>query len=151
MDKPVGNKTQRSKSAAANRATRPSRAEAEAAVRTLIRWAGDNPDREGLLATPGRVVRAYEEWFAGYKDNPRDYLKRTFEEHGGYDEVVARVFQMMQEVAVEKRLAVFLQSERGVDLGRGLVGQQALEELHVTGRHLHVHHEIRPAETEQDG
>ena len=75
MDKPVGNKTERSKSAAANRAARPSRAEAEAAVRTLIRWAGDDPDREGLLATPGRVVRAYEEWFAGYKDNPRDYLK----------------------------------------------------------------------------
>src|SRR4249919_1261157 len=88
MDKPVGNKTERSKSAAANRAARPSRAEAEAAVRTLIRWAGDDPDREGLLATPGRVVRAYEEWFAGYKDNPRDYLKRTFEETGGYDEVV---------------------------------------------------------------
>jgi len=88
MDKPVGNKTERGKSAAANRAGRPSRAEAEAAVRTLIRWAGDDPDREGLLATPGRVVRAYEEWFAGYKDNPRDYLKRTFEETGGYDEVV---------------------------------------------------------------
>src|SRR5260370_12855324 len=88
MDKPVGNKTGRTKSAAANRAARPSRAEAEAAVRTLIRWAGDDPDREGLLATPGRVVRAYEEWFAGYKDNPRDYLKRTFEETGGYDEVV---------------------------------------------------------------
>jgi GTP cyclohydrolase I len=88
MDKPVGNKTERSKSMAANRAARPSRAEAEAAVRTLIRWAGDDPDREGLIATPGRVVRAYEEWFAGYKDNPRDYLKRTFEETGGYDEVV---------------------------------------------------------------
>src|SRR6202048_4102906 len=87
MDKPVGNKTERGKSAA-SRAVRPSRAEAETAVRTLIRWAGDDPDREGLLATPGRVVRAYEEWFAGYKDNPRDYLKRTFEETGGYDEVV---------------------------------------------------------------
>ena len=50
--------------------------------------AGDDPDREGLRGTPGRVVRAYEEWFAGYKDHPRDYLKRTFEETGGYDEVV---------------------------------------------------------------
>ena len=69
-------------------ASRPSRAEAEAAIRTLIRWAGDDPDREGLRATPARVVRAYEEWFAGYNDNPRDYLKRTFEETGGYDEVV---------------------------------------------------------------
>ena len=64
------------------------RSEAEAAVRTLIRWAGDDPDREGLLATPARVVRAYEEWFSGYNDDPRDYLKRTFEETGGYDEVV---------------------------------------------------------------
>ena len=67
---------------------RPSRAEAETAVRTLIRWAGDDPDREGLAGTPGRVVRAYEEWFAGYDEDPRDYLKRTFEEVSGYDEIV---------------------------------------------------------------
>jgi GTP cyclohydrolase IA len=88
MDKAVGTKSERGKTAVANRLERPSRAEAEEAVRTLIRWAGDDPGREGLLATPGRVVRAYEEWFAGYNDNPRDYLKRTFEETGGYDEVV---------------------------------------------------------------
>src|SRR5690349_24035636 len=67
---------------------KPSRAEAEAAVRTLIRWAGDDPDREGLLATPSRVVSAYEEWFSGYGQDPRDYLQRTFEEVGGYDEIV---------------------------------------------------------------
>ena len=67
---------------------RPSRAEAETAIRTLIRWAGDDPDREGLRATPARVARAYEEWFSGYNDDPREYLKRTFEETGGYDEVV---------------------------------------------------------------
>src|SRR5260370_32833752 len=67
---------------------RPSRAEAEEAVRTLIRWAGDDPDREGLVGTPARVVRAYEEWFAGYFEDPREYLKRTFEEVGGYDEIV---------------------------------------------------------------
>src|SRR5581483_5841960 len=88
MDKPVNNKTAHGKSAAATRTGRPSRAEAEAAVRTLIRWAGDDPDREGLVATPSRVVRAYEEWFAGYADNPRDYLSRTFDEVGGYDEIV---------------------------------------------------------------
>jgi GTP cyclohydrolase IA len=88
MDKVVNNKNARAKSAAPSRPVRPSRAEAEAAVRTLIRWTGDDPDREGLRATPSRVVRAYEEWFAGYKDEPRDYLKRTFEETGGYDEVV---------------------------------------------------------------
>lgn len=67
---------------------RPSRAAAENAVRTLIQWAGDNPDREGLRGTPGRVVRAYEEWFAGYFEDPREYLRRTFEEVAGYDEIV---------------------------------------------------------------
>src|SRR5205809_1629523 len=67
---------------------RPSRGEAEEAVRTLIRWAGDDPDREGLVGTPARVARAYEEWFAGYFENPREYLKRTFEEVAGYDEIV---------------------------------------------------------------
>ena len=67
---------------------RPSRADAEEAVRTLIRWAGDDPDREGLDATPERVVRAYEEWFAGYGEDPAELLQRTFEEAGGYDEIV---------------------------------------------------------------
>jgi GTP cyclohydrolase I len=70
-------------------AGRPSRSEAEAAVRTLIRWAGENPDREGLKGTPDRVVRSYEEFFAGYNDDPREMLQRTFEEVEGYDEVVA--------------------------------------------------------------
>ena len=65
-----------------------SREEAEAAVRTLIQWAGDDPTREGLQDTPGRVVRAYEELFAGYDGDPRDYLQRTFDEVGGYDELV---------------------------------------------------------------
>ena len=67
---------------------KPTETEAENAVRTLIRWAGDDPDREGLKATPGRVVRAYKEWFSGYDDDPNDYLRRTFEEVGGYDEMV---------------------------------------------------------------
>lgn len=62
--------------------------EAEAAVRTLIEWAGDNPDREGLLETPSRVARSYRELFGGYETDPRDYLERTFEEVGGYDEMV---------------------------------------------------------------
>jgi GTP cyclohydrolase IA len=88
MDKMVNNKRSRGRPAGDSALTKPSREEAEAAVRTLIRWAGDDPDREGLLATPSRVVRAYEEWFAGYNDDPREYLKRTFEETGGYDEVV---------------------------------------------------------------
>ena len=67
---------------------RPSRTEAERAVRTLLRWAGDDPDREGLRGTPDRVVRAYEEWFAGYAEDPVEVLKRTFEETDGYDEMV---------------------------------------------------------------
>ena len=67
---------------------RPSRAEAEMAVRTLIRWAGDNPDREGLIDTPARVCRAYEQWFAGYDADPTEFLQRTFEEAAGYDEMV---------------------------------------------------------------
>jgi len=70
------------------RARRPSRAEAEQAVRTLIRWAGDEPDREGLIETPARVARAYEQWFAGYGEEPEDLLQRTFEEVAGYDEMV---------------------------------------------------------------
>ena len=82
------NQRSEKKSAPVEAASRPSRASAEAAVRTLIRWAGDDPDREGLVGTPARVARAYEEWFAGYFEDPREYLKRTFEEVGGYDEIV---------------------------------------------------------------
>jgi GTP cyclohydrolase I len=58
------------------------------AVRTMIRWAGDDPEREGLLDTPGRVARAYREYFRGYTDDPKRHLQRTFEEVGGYDEIV---------------------------------------------------------------
>ncbi len=63
-------------------------AEAEEAVRTLIQWAGDDPDREGLAETPLRVAKSYRELFAGYATDPRGYLERTFEEVGGYDELV---------------------------------------------------------------
>ena len=68
--------------------TRPSRQEAEEAVRTLIRWAGDDPKREGLRDTPSRVARAYEEFFAGYQQDPAEILKRTFSEVEGYDEMI---------------------------------------------------------------
>lgn len=67
---------------------RPTRVQAEEAVRTLIRWAGDDPTREGLVGTPDRVVRSYEEFFAGYTVDPVDVLQRTFEETDGYDEMV---------------------------------------------------------------
>ena len=62
--------------------------QAEQAVLTLIRWAGDDPSREGLIDTPRRVVRAYKEWFGGYAEDPRAYLERTFEEVAGYDEMI---------------------------------------------------------------
>ena len=67
---------------------RPTQAEAEAAVRTLIAWAGDDPEREGLLDTPRRVVKAYGELYAGYEQDPRSILERTFKEVGGYDDIV---------------------------------------------------------------
>ena len=69
-------------------ASRPSREEAEEAVRTLLRWAGDDPAREGLIDTPARVARAYEEWFSGYDQDPEEYLSRTFEEVAGYDDMI---------------------------------------------------------------
>jgi GTP cyclohydrolase I len=75
---------------------RPSREEAEAAVRTLIAWAGDNPDREGLIETPNRVVRAYEEFFAGYEEDPDEVLGKTFEEVEGYDDMV-----MLRDITLE--------------------------------------------------
>ena len=68
--------------------SKPTREEAEKAVQTLLRWAGDDPGREGLAETPARVVNAFEEWFAGYDQDPEEYLTRTFEEIEGYDDMV---------------------------------------------------------------
>ena len=67
---------------------KPGRKQAEEAVRTLLLWAGEDPSREGLLDTPKRVASAYEDWFSGYKDDPVRYLRRTFEEVEGYDEMI---------------------------------------------------------------
>ena len=75
---------------------RPTRAQAEEAVRVLLLWAGDDPDREGLRDTPKRVVRAYEEFFAGYAHDPVALLERTFDETGGYDEMV-----VLRDIRVE--------------------------------------------------
>lgn len=88
---------------------RPSRLEAEAAVRTLIGWAGDDPYREGLRATPGRVVRAYEEWFAGYGQDPAEILDRTFGEVAGYDETV-----LLRDIPVESVCEHHMAAIRGV-------------------------------------
>jgi GTP cyclohydrolase I len=86
---------------------RPSRAEAEAAVRTLLAWTGDNPDREGLRDTPRRVTDAFEEYFAGYRQDPAEVLSKTFQEAGGYDDLV-----MLRDIRVdshcEHHLAPFI-------------------------------------------
>ncbi len=82
--------------AAAVTTRRPTREEAENAVRTLLLWAGDDPNREGLIDTPARVVRAYEEFFSGYEVDPVDLLARTFEETDGYDEMV-----LLRDIRVE--------------------------------------------------
>ena len=87
--KPAGLRPVNHRTTAKNGAVRrPSRADAEAAVRTLIEWAGDDPGREGLKGTPGRVTRAFEEYFSGYETDPVELLQRTFEETDGYDEMV---------------------------------------------------------------
>jgi GTP cyclohydrolase IA len=81
---------------AAKRSRPVTRETAEEAVRTLLRWAGEDPAREGLRDTPARVVSAYREWFAGYAADPADYLRRTFEEVGGYDEMI-----VLRDIAFE--------------------------------------------------
>ena len=86
---------------------------AEEAVRTLLKWAGDDPDREGLRETPTRVVDAYDDWFSGYTIDPGEYLRRTFEEVEGYDEMV-----VLRDIAFES----FCEHHMAPILGRALVG-----------------------------
>jgi GTP cyclohydrolase I len=90
-----------------------SRAEAEAAVRTLLRWAGEDPQREGLRDTPKRVVNAYSDWFSGYKSDPGEYMLRTFEEVEGYDEMV-----VLRDIAFES----FCEHHMAPIIGRAHVG-----------------------------
>jgi GTP cyclohydrolase I len=87
----------------------PTRREAEEAVRTLIRWAGDNPSREGLRDTPARVVHAYREWFAGYCEDPDALLQRTFDEVGGYSEAV-----LLRDIPVQSTCEHHMAAIRGV-------------------------------------
>ena len=90
-----------------------SREAAEAAVRTLLRWAGDDPNREGLRDTPKRVVEAYGDWFSGYSSDPGEYLRRTFEEVEGYDEMV-----VLRDIAFES----FCEHHMAPIIGRAHVG-----------------------------
>jgi GTP cyclohydrolase I len=112
--------TRRASAARKTAVPRPSRTEAEAAVRTLIAWAGDDPDREGLLETPARVADAFEEYFSGYRLDPIDVLSRTFEEAGGYDDLV-----MLRDIRVESHcehhLAPFLGVAHVAYLPRGRI------------------------------
>jgi GTP cyclohydrolase I len=87
--------------------SRPSQAEAEQAVRVLIRWAGDDPEREGLVGTPERIVRAYREYFSGYDEDPVELLERTFEAIDGYDEIVV-LKDIRFESHCEHHLAPFI-------------------------------------------
>src|SRR5271167_745198 len=89
------------------------RTAAEAAVRTLLRWAGEDPHREGLRETPQRVVNAYRDWFSGYSTNPSEYLRRTFEEVEGYDEMV-----VLRDIAFES----FCEHHMAPIIGRAHVG-----------------------------
>jgi GTP cyclohydrolase IA len=90
-----------------------SREQAEEAVRTLLRWAGDDPGREGLLDTPKRVVKAYGDWFSGYAVDPREYMRRTFEEVEGYDEMV-----VLRDIAFES----YCEHHMAPIIGRAHVG-----------------------------
>jgi GTP cyclohydrolase I len=90
-----------------------SRAQAEEAVRTLLRWAGDDPRREGLKDTPKRVVNAYRDWFSGYSVDPREYMRRTFEEVEGYDEMV-----VLRDIAFES----YCEHHMAPIIGRAHVG-----------------------------
>lgn len=90
-----------------------SREQAEEAVRTLLRWAGDDPSREGLVDTPQRVVTAYADWFSGYCVDPRDYMRRTFEEVEGYDELV-----VLRDIAFES----YCEHHMAPIIGRAHVG-----------------------------
>ena len=92
---------------------KPTREEAEAAVRTMLAWTGDNPDREGLVETPKRVVRAYEQFFAGYEMDPKEVLSKVFEEVEGYDEMV-----IVKDIRVESHCEHHI----GPILGKAHVG-----------------------------
>lgn len=118
---------------------RPSRQEAEAAVRTLIRWAGDEPSREDLLATPARVVRAYEEWFGGYRLDPEHILSRTFDEADGYDDIVLLRDIPLQSVCEHHMAAIRGTAHVAYLPGKRIVGISKLARLVDTyGRRLQI-------------
>ena len=118
---------------------RPTRAEAEAAVRTLIRWARDDPSREGLVDTPGRVVRAYEEFFSGYLQNPAEILARTFTEVDGYDEMIVMTDIRFESHCEHHMVPIIGKAHVGYLPNRRVVGISKLARLvEVYARRLQV-------------
>lgn len=108
---------------------KPSRQQAEDAVRTLIRWAGDDPTREGLLDTPARVARAYEEFFAGYLQDPKEILKRTFSEVEGYDEMIVMSDIRFESHCEHHMVAIIGKAHIGYLPDRRVVGISKLARL----------------------
>jgi len=125
--------------ARASAAGRPTRAEAEAAVRTLIRWAGDDPAREGLAETPARVARAYEEFFEGYGRDPAEVLRRTFEETAGYDELVLLRDVRFESTCEHHMVPIIGRAHIGYLPDRRVVGISKLARLvQIYGRRLQM-------------
>ena len=133
--------------------TRPSRQEAEAAVRTLILWAGDDPKREGLLDTPARVARAYEEFFAGYGQDPAEILKRTFSDVEGYDEMIVMSDIRFESHCEHHMVPIIGKAHVGYLPDRRVVGISKLARLvEVYARRLQVQEKmtVQIADTLQD-
>jgi GTP cyclohydrolase I len=119
--------------------TRPSRTQAEAAVRTLIEWAGEDPDREGLLETPARVARAYEELFAGYGQDPKELLAKTFSEVGGYDELVVLKDIAFVSCCEHHMLPIIGKAHVGYLPGRRVVGiSKLVRVVHGFARRMQI-------------
>src|SRR5215468_4769430 len=132
---------------------RPTRKQAEDAVRTLIRWARDDPTREGLRDTPGRVVRAYEEFFAGYLQDPNEILQRTFTEVGGYDEMVVMTDIRFESHCEHHMVPIIGKAHVGYLPDKRVVGISKLARLvEIYARRLQVQEKmtVQIADTLQD-
>jgi GTP cyclohydrolase I len=121
----------------------PTREEAEEAVRTLIRWAGDDPSREGLIDTPSRVARAYEEFFSGYGEDPVELLRRTFEETDGYDEMVLLRDIRLESHCEHHMVAIIGKAHVAYLPGRRVVGISKLARIvEVYSRRLQIQEKL---------
>src|ERR1041385_6174835 len=132
---------------------RPSREEAEAAVRTLIRWANDDPNREGLIDTPARVVRSYEEFFSGYAQDPTEILARTFSEVAGYDEMIVMTDIRFESHCEHHMVPIIGKAHVGYLPDKRVVGISKLARLvEVYARRLQVQEKmtVQIADTLQD-